>query len=207
MRVQFSETLTALLILIPSPLVFAQSKQDMAKCAVLEGSIERLSCFDTLAEKVGAQGTSEQRFTGSGKWVIDTEQSAIDDSKNVHVYLVANEAIPARHGDEVIPVLKLRCSEKRTEAYVNFDTYLGTKSTRVTTRLDKDKAQTAAWTVSTTNKAAFIPKPIQFIKSLMNKETLLIQVTPYGANTVMTSFDIRGLAESAKPLQAACSWK
>jgi len=200
--------------LVPICLAFAlvssaqgETKEEIAKCAANKGSMERLSCFDTLARNLGLDAPKVEAFVGSGKWQVQTEQSPIDDSKNVYLVLTANNSIPGRYGKNPTPTLQFRCKEKKTEGYINFDTYLGTDSTDVTTRLDKDKAQTKSWGISTDHNAAFIPQAVPFIKSLLKKETLLVQVTPYGENTAMTSFDIRGLAESVKPLSEACSWK
>jgi Type VI secretion system VasI, EvfG, VC_A0118 len=45
------------------------------------------------------------------------------------------------------------------------------------------------------------------LKDLMKSESLLVELTPYSESPIMTSFDVRGLTEAIKPLQAACPWK
>jgi type VI secretion system protein VasI len=199
--------LTFYLSLILASPSSAQSKEDVAKCASNKGSMERLSCFDNLARNLGIDAPRVEAFLGSGKWQVQTEQSPIDDSKNVYLSLTANDSIVRRYGKNLTPTLHFRCKEKKTEGYINFDTFLGSDSTQVTTRLDKDKAKTSSWGISTDHNAAFIPQAVPFIKSLLDKEALLVQLTPYSENTIMTSFDIRGLAASVKPLSEACSWK
>ena len=189
------------------PTIFAETKSDIAICASKKNSVDRLTCFDSIATTLGVDAPKVSNFVGSGKWEGHTEQSPIDDSKNVYIALSANSSIVGRFGKNPTPVLHLRCKEKETEAYINFDTFLGSDSVQVTSRLDRDKAQTISWGISTDHNSAFAPRPIQFIKSLIKKESLLVQLTPYGENTVMTSFDVRGLDESIKPIQEACSWK
>ncbi len=190
-----------------SSALHAQSKEELAKCSAISEGIQRLVCFDALAHSLGVNAPTVENKPGKGKWQISVEQSPIDDSRNVYLSLSANEAITGKYGRNPTPTIHFRCKEKKTEGYINFDVYLGTESTRITTRVDKDKAQTNWWGISTDRQAAFVPQAIPFLKTLMNKETLLVQVTPYGENTVITTFDIRGLAESATPLTEACNRK
>jgi len=40
----------------------------------------------------------------------------------------------------------------------------------------------------------------------MKHDNFLTQITPYGENPVMATFDIQGLKEAIKPLRKACGW-
>lgn len=187
--------------------VQAQSKEELAKCAAISGGIDRLTCFDAITKALNVDTPKVDSLENKGKWLVNSEQSPIDDSKNVFLTLSANAPIPGRYGKNPTPTLVFRCMEKRTEGYINFGVYLGMGTTAVTLRLDKDKAQTNQWGISNDHEAAFIPQPILFLKALTKKETLLVQVTPYGGNPVMMTFDVEDLIQAVKPLSEACNWK
>ncbi|MDH2435597.1 type VI secretion system-associated protein TagO [Pokkaliibacter sp. MBI-7] len=190
-----------------SPLLHADEKQEIAKCAAIKGNGERLVCFDTLAEKLGVdKNVVTTKAIDKGKWVVRTETSPIDDSTNVFLTLEAENYITSRM-TTTKPTLMLRCKENSTDAFIIWGVYLGLETTEVLTRLDKEKAKTTTWTLSTDNTATFYyGKDIAYIKSLMTHDQLLAQVTPYSESPVTTTFDLRGLSEAIKPLQEACKW-
>jgi type VI secretion system protein VasI len=183
---------------------------DIARCAAIESPAERLACYDALAKRLGLEGgkkVSTSDAPGVGKWRTSTETSPIDDSRNVYLRLDAEESIPSMLGT-VRPTLYIRCKENRTELYISWGVYLGLDTTTLLTRLDSEKAKSATWHLSTDNEATFYPgSPISFIRNLLQHNTLLVQVTPYGESPVMVTFDLRGLEEAVKPLQEACNWK
>lgn len=75
------------------------------------------------------------------------------------------------------------------------------------TRFDRAKAQTKTWSISTDNKAAFVPgNDVAFAKEMMNYGKMLTQVTPYGEVPVTAVFNIEGLKEAVKPIRKACRW-
>jgi type VI secretion system protein VasI len=60
--------------------------------------------------------------------------------------------------------------------------------------------------MSTDSKATFHPQPIAFLKSMMEANTLVAQVTPYNESPVTAIFDTTGLADAIKPLRETCNW-
>lgn len=182
-------------------------KKDIAKCANKSTDANRLICYDGLAKKLGVDKPKQIVSVGKGKWVVSKETSAVDDSTNVTLYLEAKEMIRGKYTHEKIrPVIVLRCSENTTNAYINWDTYLGIDNIKVLTRIDKKKAIKRNWSISTGNKATFAPKNIAFIKSLFGHSKFLAELTPYGDNPKMATFDIAGLKEAIKPLRKECGW-
>jgi len=145
-------------------------------------------------------------IASKGKWIINEEKSPIDDSLNITLYLESTEIVRDKYNKEQTPTLILRCSENTTNAFINWSMFIGTGYTDVLIRLDKEKAKTSSWIISTNYEAIFPKKNISFIKKLMKHEKLLTQITPYGENPVMTTFDIKGLKEAIKPLRKACGW-
>lgn len=186
--------------------VYSAEKEEIAKCAAQKSSAERLLCFDALAKAMGVDKPVTIETTGNGKWLVSTKKSPINDSTNVVLYLSAEESIRSGY-NTVTPSLFIRCSEGKTNAYISWDLYLGLESTMMLTRLDKESAVTKAWSISTDNKAVFVSgSNVAFAKQLMEHQSLLAQITPYGESPVMANFDLVGLTDAIKPLRDACKW-
>lgn len=183
----------------------ADTKTDIAICAKKETDAERLICYDDLAKKLNVDKPKTTVSTGKGKWIVSEQASQIDDSKKVILILDAETDVGYGYR-RTTPSMILRCSENETNAYINTNYYLGLDSISVLTRLDKNKATKSYWSISTDGKAIFAPNNISFIKKLLEHDSLLIQLTPYGESPIMTTFDLRGVKEAVKPLREACHW-
>lgn len=185
--------------------VFANEKQDISKCAAKKSNADRLICYDNLARSLKVK-EPDTTFQKKGAWRVVTEKSAIDDSLNVHVSVESDAAVHSGYKN-VTPTLHIRCAENKTQVFINWDLYLGIDQTMMLTRFDDTKANTDEWTISTNNKAVFVRgNNIAFAKKLMNHNKLLVQITPHGENSVMATFNIKGLSEAIKPLREACRW-
>lgn len=130
-------------------------------------------------------------------WRITVEESPIDDSKNIFANLLAKEETGAGFR-RAKPTLVLRCKEHKTEAYIDWNAYLGLDETRVLLRIDRDEATTSSWTISTDNKATFHRRPVEFAKSLVGREQLLAQVTPYSESPALVTFPLLGIDDEAR---------
>lgn len=195
-----------LLMIVTVSESLSDTTTDLAICAAKGSDAERLICYDDLAKKLNVDKPKTKLSAGQGKWKVREEVSPIDDSKKVIMTLDAETTIG--HGyREYRPIMYIRCSENKTSLFINTNHYLGLRDIPVLTRLDKDKATTRKWGLSTDNKAIFAPgSNAAYAKSLFNNDSLLIQLTPYNESPVMTTFDIRGLKEAIKPLREACHW-
>lgn len=130
----------------------------------------------------------------------------MDDSINVHLSVSAALSLDSGFG-RVTPMLFVRCAGNKTSVFLNWDLFLGSGETKMTTRFDKQKAKTKSWYISNDGEAAFFKgNDITFIKEMMKHDKLLSKITPYGENPVMAEFTIRGLSEAIKPLRKACHW-
>ena len=180
--------------------------KDIEKCASISSITSRIICYDDLALSLNLVKSKDKTIKSKGKWILNEEKSPIDDSVNVTLYVESNEPITDKYRKKQTPTLILRCSENTTNAFINWGMFLGSDYADVLVRLDKEKAKTSSWLISTNHESIFAKKNISFIKKLMKHETLLTQITPYGENPVMTTFDIQGLKEAIKPLRKACGW-
>lgn len=73
-------------------LATADLAHDIAKCGVDRNNVTRLACYDTLAPKASAMDPAKST-SSLRKWLVNTETSKIDDSKNVDAMVHAETAI------------------------------------------------------------------------------------------------------------------
>lgn len=181
----------------------------LGRCAEIGNPVERVACYDALAGDLGV-AEPEIEVRNSGSWTLATETSPIDDSTNVYLRVASNETIPGRFGTtSVRPILWIRCAENTTSVFVNWRTYLGLNNTRILYRIDNEQAENRRWNISTSNEAVGLwsgRASIPFIRRLLDRQTLLTQVTPYGESPVMVTFDISGLSDAIQPLRESCNW-
>jgi type VI secretion system protein VasI len=197
------------ILALPSGALSAQREsQPIARCAAITSPATRLDCYDRLAKTLNLDRPAPLPITaptGSGKWNVSSEISPVDDSKTVVVSIEANELV-GRSYRKSSPTLVLRCKERKTVAYIDWEAYLGLDETRVLTRIDDQPASRTSWSISTDRKASFHEQPIAFIKSLLGHQRLVSEVTPYGENPVLVTFSIAGLNQAIGPLRETCGW-
>lgn len=139
----------------------------------------------------------------NGKWETNASVNQIDDTETAFAILEATSGV-GRYGNKVR--LIARCKSNKTEVFVNWDSYLGMDSTDVVSRIGANKAEKRSWLLSTDRNASFIPKPIQFLKQMMEADKLVLQTVPYGQNQITAIFDTTGLSNAIIPLREACNW-
>ncbi len=171
----------------------AQIEIEIAKAAAIENSVQRLAAYDAIAEKHSlAPGSKVKKETG-GKWSISTDVSPIDDSKTVICLLDADESVRVGY-DTIKPTMIVRYKEGQLQAYIVYNTFLGSDSIAVTLRFGKGSAENATWSISTDHKATFIRGDIaQFINKLERVDSLIVRLTPYSESPVTVSFSPEGV--------------
>ena len=138
-------------------------------------------------------------------WNIKIYHSEMDDSKNVTMFTQSLKPIEV-YSKAQRANLKIVCRENQTDLYIVYGVYLHNDHIKVEYRLDDDKSVKATWDVSTDYKATFARKPVQLIKSMFDKERMLVRLTPYSGSPTTVEFNISGLKESVEPLRKACKW-
>lgn len=170
-------------------------------CHSVKEDKERLACFDKAVTQETDVGN------GKGKWVVTEKQSPVDDSVNVMLRLSSESPIRNNFGQSFTPLMTIDCSEKKTSLYIDWNSFLGSNEKDMLYRIDKQKAVTKAWNMSTDSKAVFYQgSPVKFIKSLMAGKSIYTQITPYQDSPVNATFDITGLESAIAPLRKACGW-
>lgn len=196
-----------LFLLFPNIPAMAKTdiEKDIARCAVMEGDLERLSCYDSIAESEGLAGPQSEPSTvsGKGQWEVSIKTNPIDDSKTVVLALRADSG-KSKWGKPVSMIV--RCKSNKTELYISWNDYLG-NTARVLTRIGSKEAVRKEWHLSTNSQATFYPREtISFIREMMKADKLVAQVTPYNENPVTAVFDTAGLRKAIEPLRETCHW-
>ena len=188
----------------------ADLNAELARCTAEKNSVQRLDCFDKTASRNGIKSASATTTAGVGKWRVHREVSKIDDSQTVVLSLSADNAVTGWPSKRYVPVLHLRCQQKRTEAYIDVGmastVEYGHDGATVTLRFDKEKATKQRMAQSTDREALFFSQAVPMIKQMSSHSTMLFEFVPFNASPAMTTFDLTGLPEAIKPLREACKW-
>lgn len=187
----------------PAPTASLDSKA-VAKCAADTNAVSRLACFDEFAKVNGlAPSTTQTTSTGSGKWITKTDSDPLTD-KAVHVAMLESDDGRGIYGQKV--ALVVRCKDRRTEVYVNWNSYLGSDGIMVTSRVDKEPAAKTYWQLSTDSKASFMPQSVPVLKKFIGGSSYVASLTPYNESPITAVFDISGADVALKDIRSGCNW-
>ncbi len=181
--------------------------RNLARCTAIEGGIEMLACYDSVAKDVvgDLKPAVSAPTQGVGKWHVRVSKNVLDDTDQVSLSLDADE--PYSDINMII-----RCKSNQTDLYINWNDYLGDDSVGddqkfVIVRVGNSKAQEQRWDISTDSKATFAPSsPIPLIKATMKVDHVIFQTTPYNESPKTVQFDVIGLAGAIVPLAKTCRW-
>jgi len=179
--------------------------KEIAKCAAIEGDLERLEAYDNLARLLGVvyPKVIHPDVKGTGKWRFDKKINPIDDTITI-TFILESDSGESIYGQPIY--LVLRYQSKKTEAYINWNSYLGSEA-NVLTRMGTEKASTQTWSLSTNSQAIFYPKDdIEFIRKLINVDKFVAQVTPYNENPITVTFDVLGLKKAVEQFNDILHW-
>jgi type VI secretion system protein VasI len=188
----------------PASAVAALDSKALMKCASDTNTISRLSCFDEFSKNNGLIPSSKETTTNlTGKWETSTDKDPLTD-KSIHYAILRADEGRGRFGDGVFMIV--RCKSGKTEAYINWNTYLGSDGLTVTSRIDKAAASATEWTISTDHKASFIPQPVATLKRFDGSSSYVVNLTPYGESPITAIFDITSANEAFKDIIRDCKW-
>lgn len=179
--------------------------KEIAKCAVIEGDLERLEAYDSLAQLLGVASPKVvyPDIKGTGKWTSSKEINPIDDTVTI-TFILNSDSGKSTYGKAIY--LVLRYKSKKTEVYIGWSSYLGSEA-QVLTRIGDEKAITQTWSLSTNSQATFYPKDdIEFIKKLMNVDKFVAQATPYSESPITAVFDVKGLKKAVEQFNDILGW-
>ena len=157
-------------------------KNDFKKASVITNEEQRLKEYDKIAIKYGF---AKKEKSLSSKWIENVSINPLDDSRTVVLM-----------NDESSESLIIRHSLGKLSLFITCRKYLGHNSTEVTYRVGKSEAQTDVWVISSDNKAVFYSGNVEeLLQQMIDSDTFVSQITPYGEVPITTVFDIRGLKQ------------
>lgn len=182
-----------------------QTDLGLEKCAQMSNPAQRLSCFDELTSDRGLSHTNELSQSVESKWETDIEVDPLTD-KNIYLATLEADSGPSRF--DLKPWLTIRCRDDKTELYIVWVEYLGSRDVSAMYRLDQEPAQTGTWHISTNGRAAFFPRPVPFLKELIATEStsFVVRITPYREAPATAIFDVSGAAEALADIRKGCNW-
>lgn len=176
-------------------------------CAAIPAATDRLACYDALF-----QVTADADPARTGKWTLRTGVSPMTDQPTVFLSLDSENAIPAPEGRFGPGVLRLRCQENTTAAFMTFNDHLMADAEghgRVEYRIDdrpmnrvEMDANANALSLGLWNGRRSIP----WITSLLGHDRLVVRATPPGESALTLTFDIGGLDAAIVDLRDTCGW-
>lgn len=181
---------------------------DISSCKSIESSFDRLACFDRETGRI--LKPSEAR-TGTGDWIVRTEVSKLDDSKNVFLSLASEDYTSCRFKPNAHSIY-IACRENTTSVWIGFGECFMSSiqgKGRVTYRLDATPSKTQNFQESNNNMALGLwdgGRSIPFIKEMLGHEKMFVRATPFSDSAVSAEYNIAGLDEAIKPLREACNW-
>jgi type VI secretion system protein VasI len=182
----------------PAPL----DAKALASCAAEPNTVKRLACFDAFASANGLVPTTVSTSSpAAGKWITSTETDPLTD-KAVHYAMLTADQGKGRFGEHI--VLVVRCQNARTEAFINWSSFLGSDNLDVTSRIDKSAAVTTSWNISTDHKASFVPQASAMLSKFDGAFSFVVNLTPYGESPVTAIFDITGSSDAFKDIRRDC---
>ena len=174
----------------------------LAECDEIEDVVEGAKCV--IQYKDG--GKPQRDLPNVGKWEIREEISLLDGSKDIYMNLGAEWKKEYRY-------LSVFCERNVTVAYLNIHEDLQVTGrrgdelfTNVLVALDGKNLRVDTLSWDRTTHSLDIPKPIRFIKSLMGKSELVVELLRNNSTKVVARFDVARTAEAMKPLRKACHW-
>lgn len=136
----------------------------------------------------------DQTSTADNEWLLNESTNKMDNTPEVALQKSGSDGSS----------LTIRCTEHKTEAYVNTKTVVDGGAVRV--RFDQSAPERQGWERSTDYRALFAPDAMTFARTLAQARTFLFEFTPFQQRERAVSFDVSGLDAKLTKISDACDW-
>jgi type VI secretion system VasI family protein len=205
---KFVTILTFAVTLTVSSTASADLTGALKECAAIADPNKRIVCFDTLAKEVALTATEKREKKVSG-WSVVSKVSPMTDKREVFLQRSSRESIKTDVFGEAHPVFLIHCRDGKTAVGVNWGFIVDGGTIPVTYRLDGEASKTVPINVSDDFRSIASwnnDRSVVFLKTLLKKKKLAIQVTALTQGPITAVFDLEGLEKSIAPLRLACGW-
>lgn len=178
------------------------SAQAQEACAEISEPEKRLACYDAEVRPTQSRVSTEAR----GRWTIERDKSAMDDSVTVWATLLPESVDFSGIGDGG-GQLVIRCSENTTAFFLSTNMFMSEEAPSVSYRVDEKPAVKTNWNRSSSYKAIGLwrgGQSIPFLKGLSEAKKLTVRVQE--RDRLQMSFDLTGIQGALKEVSAACNW-
>lgn len=172
----------------------------LAHCAMIEEDLPRLKCYDQIVTVHNV--IEDNAATTTGKWTLVNKIDPIDDTQTVNISLEADSG-GSRFSKPIM--LVARCDSKKTQVYIDWQTYLGSEAD-VTLRIGDNAAHTSKWAMPRGKQQTFSHAPMAMLKEMLTANKMVAQVTPFNQKPYTAVFDTSGLDNAITALREACAW-
>lgn len=205
------KTISVLALLVMSPcLANAEGLVDLLECKNVTDDTKRLNCYDGWVGKVlqvPEQKEGKPPVATHSSWARYAEDSKMDGTKNLHFSVTSLGTLSNSIGSQENARLVLRCNQRKTEAFVIWPRYVGSREGKlVEVKLDDGKIEKKTWSPSADGAAVFRPKPVEWIKSILGGKRLIVRLAAYQRIPEEVEFDITGVDAAADEIAKVCGW-
>ena len=188
----------------------AEGLIDLLECKNISNDASRLTCYDMWADKVlevPEQKESKAPVSTSSSWSRYAEESKMDGTTNLHFSTPSLGTLSNSIGTQKSATLVLRCNQRKTEAFIIWPCYIGSRDGKqVEAKLDDGKIEKKIWSPSSDGTAVFRPKPVDWIKSMSGGKKLFVRLAAYQHIPEEVEFDITGIDTVADEIAKICRW-
>lgn len=181
-------------------------RMQLGQCTEIESDTPRLECYDIAAKR-----PEPIDITPPNLWSVRIETSEMTDESDVYIRVESENYVSCGFSGRSKPTLIVRCLENTTAVMISTTCHLADLGNYgvVTYRLDDRTAQTRRFRASSNNNSLGLwngGTAIPFVKGMLDHDTMLARITPYGDNWIEPRFPIAGLNDEIAPLREACHW-
>lgn len=188
--------------------------EGMQQCAETLARIERLICYDELAQKMGytlpeKAEREEDILETFGFWEVTKRRTAAGE----YITYLKNDTVEdviSQSGIRRKPTLVIKCKHGHTDVYLDWKSRLlpqytgGTLKQPLMYQMDASEQINSNWELSTDRQAIFAPDPIEFVKALKKHDRLIFYITPQHDIAQTLVHDITGLNSALEVLVREC---
>lgn len=143
---------------------------------------------------VSSTSDSQPSAAATDNWYLHESQNEMDKTPEVTLHTSGSDGA----------TLFIRCSEHKTEAFVNTDSIVDNGGVRI--RFDDSSPVRQSWGKSTDNKALFAPDAVTFARDLTKAQKFFFEFTPFEERERTVSFEVSGLADKLRKIAETCDW-
>ena len=182
----------------------ASLRKEIKRCTKMEELSFRVTCYDRVSKNQGFISAEdiakqEKKLAEVGFWQISTQINS-EGLKDTYMRIESSNIMALKNGVEYKPVLSLRCSPGRTDAFLDWKAPLITgsrldrlKTLPVTYFPNSDPRIEEDWQISNDQRALFSLDAVSFVRNLLNKKKLTIEISPDNKGVESVYFDITGV--------------